>query len=97
MVKPWKTHEDKVAQRLKTNVPRSRNGRFDSDNKNIVVECKWRSKHAAWGWFAKLEAKAKKYAPGKRPVLVLKEKGRHGELVVLRLTQEVADWLNKES
>lgn len=55
----------------------------DVRHPEFVVECKLRAKLVLTGWFEKVAQEAK--AEGKKPLLVLKEKGKHGEYVVIRL------------
>ncbi|MDI6816313.1 MAG: hypothetical protein QME41_03845 [Actinomycetota bacterium] len=75
----WKNLERKTAKL--TGGERAHFQPLDVEHEHLAIECKHREKLAVWTWFKKLEKKAK----GKMPVLVLKEKGKHGELAVVRL------------
>lgn len=77
--KAWKALERKTA-RL-TGGERERFQPLDVDHPFLALECKHRERLSVWSWFRKLEAKA----GDKLPVLVLKEKGKRGELAVIRL------------
>lgn len=49
------------------------------------VECKSRSSLTTWGWYTKLKTDTEKFFPKENriKVLVIKEKGKQGELIVL--------------
>jgi len=84
----WKKFERKVAKKLggfRTPLSGS-NSRITSGDvvhPCYYVECKYRSKFYVFSLFDDVRAKAKK--EGKVPLLVLKEKNRRGELVVMDL------------
>lgn len=65
----------------------SRHTRGDVIHDFLYVECKLRKRIAAWSLFREVEQLAK--LEGKTPVVILKEKGKKGELAVLRLTDFV--------
>ena len=88
----WKALERKVAKLLggarnPLSGGASRHTRGDVIHDTLYVECKLRKRMAAWSLFRETEILAKR--EGKMPVVVLKEKGKKGELVVLRLTDFV--------
>lgn len=88
----WKSLERKVAKLLGgTRTPlsggSSKHTRGDVIHPDFYVECKLRKRMAVWSLFRETEILAKR--EGKMPVVVLKEKGKKGELVVLRLTDFV--------
>jgi len=56
----------------------------DVEHPLLSIECKYRKKIS--GFLKDGLKQAERYAPGKIPVLVLKEKGMRGELTVLRLS-----------
>lgn len=60
---------------------------LDIDHKTLAIDCKYRKSLATFGWFRKLENDVKKLKrhQNKIPLLILKEKGRQGELAVCRL------------
>jgi hypothetical protein len=82
----WKALERKVAKLLGgTRNPLSggsgRHTRGDVIHHTLYVECKLRQKLSIWAWFEDTRKKAK--VEGKTPILVIKEKSKKGELVVL--------------
>lgn len=77
--KAWKSLERKAA-RL-TGGECERFNALDVNHPSLAIECKHRERLSVWTWFRKLETKA----GDKLPVLVLKEKGKQGELAVVRL------------
>ena len=61
--------------------------RGDVIHDTLYVECKLRKRMAVWSLFREVEVLAKRES--KTPIVILKEKGKKGELVVLRLTDFV--------
>ena len=55
--------------------------RSDTLDKTFFIECKLRKNPSIWNLYAAIEEKAKK--EHKIPVLVIKKKGRHGELFIV--------------
>lgn len=84
----WKKLERKTAKVLNG----KRNSRGENFNQSmsdvshllLSIECKYRKKIS--GFLKEGLRQAEGYHPDKIPVLILKEKGMHGELVVLRLS-----------
>lgn len=85
--KAWKRMERRVAEKMKGQrvVCSGVRGEGDVLHDTFFIECKERKSFTIWEWFTKAKAEAKK--EGKVPLLVLKEKGKHGELAVVEL-----DW-----
>jgi hypothetical protein len=91
----WKRHEKRTAEALggkrviRTDFSQSLP---DIEHPLLSIECKYRKKISS---FLKdgLE-QAKRYDPRKIPVLVVKEKGMKGAIVVLRL-EDFANLINK--
>jgi hypothetical protein len=85
--KAWKKMERRVAEKMggQRVVCSGVRGEGDVLNDKFFIECKERKSFAIWDWFTKAKAEAKK--EGKVPLLVLKEKGKHGELAVVDM-----DW-----
>jgi len=88
----WKALERKVAKLLGgTRNPlsggASRHTRGDVIHPTLYVECKLRQKLSIWAWFEDTRQKAEK--EHKKPILVIKEKSKKGELVVLDITDIV--------
>ena len=82
----WKNMERKVAKLLGgVRNPLSggtgRHTRGDIIHPTLYVECKLRQKLSIWAWYKDTEMKAK--VEHKMPLLVIKEKGKKSELVVL--------------
>lgn len=77
--KSWKALERKIAK--KVGGRRAYHSSLDVNHERLAIEVKLRKNLSVWSWFKALEKKA---PDGKLPVLVLKEKGKHGELAVLR-------------
>jgi len=89
-VPAWKSLERKTAEQLRgERIIRENFSDHDIDVEHplFAVDCKSRKTMAVWSWFKKLEKDIKEIArhKDKVPMLVLKEKGKHGELAVLRL------------
>jgi hypothetical protein len=87
----WKALEKLVAQKL-GGVRLVRGEDFgvsmlDVECDQWAVDCKWRSSLATVTWYKKLiKDNDKIYGRGKKvPILVIKEKGMRGELVVISL------------
>jgi hypothetical protein len=95
----WKAHERKVAKLTGgTRISRSDDwGREDLDVEHpyLAIDCKYRKSLAVWSWFKKLEVDTLKKMerdirmgkdPHKKiPTLILKEKGKKGELAVITI------------
>ena len=82
----WKALERKCAKLLgghrnPLSGGASRHTRGDIIHPTLYVECKLRQKLSIWSWFKDTAEKAK--VEHKMPLLVIKEKGKKGELVVL--------------
>ena len=93
----WKSLERKVAKLLggvrnPLSGGASRHTRGDVIHPYLYVECKLRQKLSMWSWFDDVRQKAK--VEGKTPILIIKEKSKKGELVVLDIKDFVA--LTKE-
>jgi hypothetical protein len=87
----WKTLEKKAAQKL-GGVRLVRGDDWsqsilDVEHPFLAIDAKWRSSLATCTWFKKLVKDNEKiYGKGKKvPILVLKEKGMRGELVVIEI------------
>lgn len=100
-MKNWKRLEKKIAQmrgtsRTPLSGGNSRITRSDTLDETFFIECKYRSKSSVWSLYDELEALAKK--EGKVPVLVVKEKGKHGELFIVKddyLEEFIENWGNE--
>ena len=84
----WKKFERKVAKKLggvrtPLSGSHSRHTSGDVIHDRFYVECKYRSRFAVASIFDEVKKKAK--MEGKIPILVLKQRNRRGELVVLDL------------
>jgi hypothetical protein len=83
----WKALERKVARLLggtRNPLSGSNSGQSgDVRHPDFEIECKLGERLAIFPWFTKNAATAR--SSGKMPLLVVKEKGKHGELAVLRL------------
>jgi hypothetical protein len=79
--KAWKALERKIAK--KVGGERLYHSPLDVSHPKLAIEVKLRKNLAVWSWFSALE---KKTPHGKLPVLILKQKGKTGELAVLRLS-----------
>ena len=85
-MKSWKKLEQKVARLRGTErTPLSGgNGkltRSDTLDKTFFIECKLRKDPAVWNLYEQVELLAQK--ENKIPVLVIKKKGKHGELFIV--------------
>lgn len=85
MDKAWKALERTAATKI--GGEREHFAALDVSHPRLAIECKHRKSLGVWTWFRTLE---KKTPAGKLPVLVLKEKGRHGELAVVRFDELLA-------
>jgi hypothetical protein len=85
-MKSWKKLEQKVARMRETErTPlsggNSRQTRSDTLDDTFFIECKLRKDPAVWNLYEQVEELAKK--ENKLPVLVIKKKGKHGELFIV--------------
>ena len=85
-MKSWKKLEQKVARLRGTKrTPLSGgNGkltRSDTLDKTFFIECKLRKAPAVWNLYEQVELLAK--SENKIPLLVIKKKGKHGELFII--------------
>jgi hypothetical protein len=85
----WKTLERTAARKLGgVRIVRGENysqSLLDVEHPWLAIDCKWRSTLATVKWFKKLvKDNDKIYGKNKKiPILVIKEKGMRGELVVI--------------
>jgi hypothetical protein len=92
----WKALEKKAAQKLGgerlTRGDDFSQSILDVEHNWLAIDCKWRTSLATVTWFKKLVKDNEKiYGRGRKvPVLVIKEKGMRGELVVI----EIDDFIN---
>ena len=56
-------------------------GEGDIESPDFYIECKYRKKFVCKKWFEDAKKKGKKM--NKKPILIIKEKGQHGELAVV--------------
>jgi len=97
-MKTWKRLEQKVARLRRTErTPlsggNSRQTRSDTLDDTFFIECKLRKDPAVWNLYEQVEELAKK--ENKIPVLVIKKKGKHGELFIVNdryLKAFIEDW-----
>jgi len=85
-MKSWKKLEQKVArlrgtERTPLSGGNSRQTRSDTLDDTFFIECKLRKNPAVWNLYEQVEELAKK--ENKLPVLVIKKKGKHGELFIV--------------
>ena len=85
-MKSWKKLEQKVArlrgtERTPLSGGNSRQTRSDTLDDTFFIECKLRKDPAIWNLYEQVEELAKK--ENKIPVLVIKKKGKHGELFIV--------------
>jgi len=85
-MKSWKKLEQKVArlrgtERTPLSGGNGKQTRSDTLDKTFFIECKLRKSPAIWNLYEQVEILAK--SENKIPVLVIKKKGKHGELFVL--------------
>lgn len=77
----------------------------DTTHPRLFIEVKLRATHTVWGLFRSVKAKAAKcrrdfQGAHKVPVLGLREKGRHGALLVVHeddFREVVVEWLSAQS
>ncbi len=86
MDKSWKQLERKTAKALgTTRTPlsggNSKHTRSDTLDEKLFIECKLRANFSVMALYQKTLELARKES--KIPILVLKEKGKHGELAVI--------------
>jgi hypothetical protein len=84
--KSWKRLERKAASLLHgKRIPSSGSGAIKGDvlHPKLLIECKYREKLPITKWFGKVKIQA--ISEQKTPLLILKQKGKHGELAVLEL------------
>lgn len=84
----WKNLERRAAKTLngKRNIDRAMDyhlSRPDVEHPLLSIECKYRAKIS--GFLKDGIKQAERYDPEKIPVLILKERGMHGELIILKL------------
>jgi hypothetical protein len=97
-MKSWKRLEQKVARMRSTERTPLSGGsskitRSDTMDKAFFIECKLRKNPAVWNLYEKVSELAEKES--KIPVLVIKKKGRHGELFVVHskhLKEFIGNW-----
>ena len=85
-MKSWKKLEQKVArmhntERTPLSGGNSKQTRSDTLDETFFIECKLRKDPAIWNLYETVEELAKK--ENKIPVLVIKKKGKHGELFIV--------------
>jgi len=85
-MKSWKKLEQKVARlcgtkRTPLSGGNSKQTRSDTLDKTFFIECKLRKDPAIWNLYEQVELLAK--SENKIPVLVIKKKGKHGELFII--------------
>jgi len=85
-MKSWKKLEQKVArlrgtERTPLSGGNSRQTRSDTLDDTFFIECKLRKDPAVWNLYETVEEFAKR--ENKIPVLVIKKKGKHGELFIV--------------
>ena len=85
-MKTWKKLEQKVArlrgtERTPLSGGNGKQTRSDTLDKTFFIECKLRKDPAVWNLYESIEALALK--ENKIPVLVIKKKGKHGELFIV--------------
>ena len=95
----WKAMERKCAkllggQRNPLSGGAGRHTRGDVIHPTLYVECKLRQSIAIWAWFDDTRKKAK--VEHKTPILIIKEKSKKGELVVLDINDFV-ELIKKET
>ena len=99
-MKTWKRLEQKVArlrgtERTPLSGGNSRETRSDTLDDTFFIECKLRKDPAIWNLYEQIEELAKK--ENKIPLLVIKKKGRHGELFILNdkyLKAFIENWIS---
>ena len=96
-MKAWKKLEQKVArmrntERTPLSGGNSKITRSDTMDKTFFIECKLRKNPSIWNLYEEVEEKAKK--EHKIPVLVIKKKGKHGELFVIH-SKDIKKFISK--
>ena len=102
-MKSWKKLEQKVArlrgtERTPLSGGNSKQTRSDTLDEIFFIECKLRKDPAIWNLYEQVEALAKK--ENKIPVLVIKKKGKHGELFIVNdryLKAFIENWFFQKS
>lgn len=97
-MKSWKKLEQKIArlrgtERTPLSGGNSRYTRSDTLDNTFFIECKLRKDPAVWNLYEKVEDLAKKES--KIPLLIIKKKGKHGELFIISdkyLKEFVENW-----
>jgi hypothetical protein len=97
-MKSWKKLEQKVAQMRNTERTPLSGGNSkitssDTMDKEFFIECKLRRNPAVWNLYEKVSKLAEKEK--KIPLLVIKKKGKHGELFVVHskhLEEFISKW-----
>ena len=97
-MKSWKKLEQKVArlrgtERTPLSGGNSKQTRSDTLDDTFFIECKLRKDPAVWNLYEQIEELAKK--ENKIPVLVIKKKGKHGELFIVNdryLKEFIKNW-----
>ena len=100
-MKTWKKLEQKVArlrgtERTPLSGGNSRLTRSDTLDETFFIECKLRKAPAIWNLYERVESLAKQ--ENKIPVLVIKKKGKHGELFIINdkyLKAFIENWKGK--
>jgi hypothetical protein len=87
-MKPWKAAEYSAAKklggkRIALSGGRGASAKGDVELPGWLVEVKYRKLFAVMTMFLEVERKARK--EGKNALLILKERGNHGELAVMRI------------
>ena len=96
-MKAWKKLEQKVAalrgtERTPLSGGNSKITRSDTMDKTFFIECKLRRNPALWNLYEKTAELAEKEK--KVPVLVIKKKGKHGELFVIH-SKNIKEFISK--
>jgi len=102
IMKSWKKLEQKVArlrgtERTPLSGGNSKQTRSDTLDDTFFIECKLRKDPAVWNLYEQVEELAKK--ENKIPVLVIKKKGKHGELFIVNdryLKEFIKNWEVKD-
>jgi hypothetical protein len=102
-MKSWKKLEQKVArlrgaERTPLSDGNSKQTRSDTLDNTFFIECKLRKDPAIWNMYEQVEELAKK--ENKIPILVIKKKGKHGELFIVNdkyLKAFIENWEVKEN
>ena len=84
--KPWKVHERKTADRLEGERLYFGGRKGDVGHDRFFIECKYRQKLSIYPMYEKAKSQCPK---DKIPLLVVKQKRKHGELIVLSMNDFV--------